>query len=195
MVNAIGNSYNAPSPLFVDGKTLMSQERTTQGDPLVMAMYGVALLPLMKLVKEDTVIHKWYADDMNAVGTIEAPKTLHEKLKEHGPAFRYNLTKCNIITKEDLVQKALETFSNDEMAITTGNLVLGSTIGCNSSCHTFKEEPAIACSKIVKQLSQHAKMYTTRTPKVYKIMSLSFNEQCPEWKVIYKTLKNAFRKN
>ena len=105
----------------------MSPEGTTQGDPLAMAMYGVALLPLMKLVKGDTIIHKWYADDGNAVGTIEALKTLHEKLKEHGPAFGYNLTKCNIITKEDLAQKARETFSNDEMVITTGNRVLGST--------------------------------------------------------------------
>ena len=36
------NTYRAPTELFVDGDTLLSQEGTTQGDPLAMPMYALA---------------------------------------------------------------------------------------------------------------------------------------------------------
>ncbi len=38
------NTYRAPSKLFIDGDALLSQEGTTQGDPLAMPMYAVATL-------------------------------------------------------------------------------------------------------------------------------------------------------
>ncbi len=38
------NNYRSPTELFVDGKTLLSQEGTTQGDPLAMPMYALAII-------------------------------------------------------------------------------------------------------------------------------------------------------
>ena len=58
LANALGNSYSAPSRLFVNGSIIWSQEGTTQGDPLAMAMYGIALLPLMDMIKNETVTQK-----------------------------------------------------------------------------------------------------------------------------------------
>ena len=75
-------------------------------DPLAMAMYGVALLPLITLAKDDMVTQKWYADDGNAVGSLESLVALHQKLQKHGPAFGYKLTKCNLIVKESSLEKA-----------------------------------------------------------------------------------------
>ena len=46
--NSLKNSYKTPSNLFINKKCIKSQEGTTQGDPLAMAMYGIALLPLMR---------------------------------------------------------------------------------------------------------------------------------------------------
>ena len=41
------NSYRAPTELFVDNDVILSQEGTTRGDPLAMAMYGLATIPLI----------------------------------------------------------------------------------------------------------------------------------------------------
>ena len=39
------NTYRAPAELFVDGDTILSQEGTTQGDPLAMPTYALATIP------------------------------------------------------------------------------------------------------------------------------------------------------
>ena len=68
--NGVKNSYSSPSPLHVNGTTIWSDEGTTQGDPLAMCMYGVAILPLIQKISKVNVIHEWYADVGNACGRI-----------------------------------------------------------------------------------------------------------------------------
>ena len=75
-----------------------------------MAMYGIAILPLIDLVKSEQTLQKWYADDGNAVGRLEALFDVHEKLEEHGPAFGYNITKCHVIAKPSCIDKARTMF-------------------------------------------------------------------------------------
>ena len=43
----------------------LSKEGVTQGDPLAMALYGVALLPLAEILRKEfpSVMQPWYADD------------------------------------------------------------------------------------------------------------------------------------
>ena len=49
-------------------ETLLSQEGTTQGDPLTMAMYAIVITPLIHHLKdEDTV---WFLDDATAGGDL-----------------------------------------------------------------------------------------------------------------------------
>ena len=52
IVTALRNSYDSPSNLYVNGKILLSQEGATQGDPLAMSMYGLALIPLMRMLED-----------------------------------------------------------------------------------------------------------------------------------------------
>ena len=61
------NTYREPSELFVDGNIIWSQEGTTQGDPLAMAMYALATISLVYSLKSE-ILQVCYADDASAVG-------------------------------------------------------------------------------------------------------------------------------
>ena len=63
------NTYRCPVELFIDGDVIMSQEGTTQGDPLAMPMYGVAVVPLIRRL-DGCCTQVWYADDSAAAGKI-----------------------------------------------------------------------------------------------------------------------------
>ena len=47
------NTYREDVQLFIDGEVLLSQEGTTQGGPLGMTMYAVAITPLIHLSKTE----------------------------------------------------------------------------------------------------------------------------------------------
>ena len=95
LLTAIKNSYSNPSKLFVNKKTIYSQEGTTQGDPLAMAMYGLAIIPLIKLLSADDVTQKWYADDGNAVGKLSNLRTVLDKIVSLGKFFSYHVKASN----------------------------------------------------------------------------------------------------
>ena len=67
------NTYRFPSRLFITGgKELLSQEGTTQGDPLSMPFYAVStyiLIMFLRIAFED-VKQVWLADDASAVGKL-----------------------------------------------------------------------------------------------------------------------------
>lgn len=65
------NTYREPARLFCDGDEILSQEGTTQGDPLAMPMYALATIPLMKKL-QSTFHLTWYADDLAGVERITA---------------------------------------------------------------------------------------------------------------------------
>ena len=109
LTHAIRNSYSTPSDLFINRSILKSQEGTTQGDPLAMAMYGIAILPLIKRVMSNDVTQKWFADDGNAAGAVASLFKLYHDLKEIGPHFGYNFI------KSDCEQRAGDLFANQDV--------------------------------------------------------------------------------
>ena len=65
------NTYGAPVCLFVVGEgEIPSTEGTTQGDPLTMAMYALAVVPLIRHLRTvvPDVSQAWFVDDASAVG-------------------------------------------------------------------------------------------------------------------------------
>ena len=70
LATILTNTYRNSSHLFIDRETLLSQEGTTQGDPLAMAMYAIGILPLMDHVQNDGLKQVWFADDAAAGGKL-----------------------------------------------------------------------------------------------------------------------------
>ena len=69
----------------------LSKEGVTQGDPLAMALYGVALLPLADILRKEfpAVMQPWYADDAAMMGTARPVVGCFKRLLEIGPDFGY----------------------------------------------------------------------------------------------------------
>ena len=67
---ALINTYQEDVQFFIDGEVLLSQEGTTQGDPLAMTMYAVAIIPLIHRLEDRVTKQVWYADDVTVGGSL-----------------------------------------------------------------------------------------------------------------------------
>ena len=69
---------------------IRSDEGTTQGDPLSMLFYGVALLPLIQKLHNPTK-HKqsFYADDAAACAKFDDLKQGLQQVVDKGPKYDY----------------------------------------------------------------------------------------------------------
>ena len=76
-------------PLYIDGQTLFSQEGTTQGDPLAMAMYALAVTPLINKLQDPNVKQVWFADDASASARLHSLRNWWDALLKHGTAYGY----------------------------------------------------------------------------------------------------------
>ena len=125
------NTYRAPTELFVDGDVLLSQEGTTQGDPLAMPMYALATIPLIKRL-DGNCMQVWYADDAAAAGKIAALRDWWDRLTTSGPGFGYfpNASKTWLVTKEGFHADATSIFAGTGVNVTPdGRPHLGAAIG------------------------------------------------------------------
>ena len=74
MKHILINFYRSPSWIYMKGEggccKLQSREGTTQGCPLAMAMYAIALSPLLKHL-QPMCKQVWYADDATGCDMLE----------------------------------------------------------------------------------------------------------------------------
>ena len=125
------NCYRECSNLFIDGDVILSQEGTTQGDPLSMAFYALATLPLIKSLP-NSVHHIWYADDVSAVGSVKDLSNWWNALVDQGPKYGYfpNSSKSWLVVKESCYNEACSVFSNLSVNVTSsGHPHLGIPLG------------------------------------------------------------------
>ena len=153
------NTYRTPSRLFIDGDHILSQEGTTQGDPLAMAMYAIGTLPLIHKLQAD-VTQAWYADDASAGGKTSDLRVWWDSLVSSGPHFGYNPNphKTWLVVKPEHLPAAEEHFRGSGVNITTqGHRHLGAPLGSKSFVEEFIRDKIRYWESEIKHLSDIAK--------------------------------------
>ena len=110
---ALINCYCNDAYLFVVGEVISSSEGMTQGDPLAMAMFAIATIPLIHQLKESSSANQvWFADDATARGKLQSLKQWWDELQRRGPDFGYyaNAAKSWLIVKEQHMTEANNIF-------------------------------------------------------------------------------------
>ena len=92
MKHILINFYRSPTRIFMNGDggffELLSQEGTTQGCPLAMTMYALALVPLSRHL-QPLCKQVWYADDATGCDKFEKMRRWFDKLLVVGPVYGY----------------------------------------------------------------------------------------------------------
>ena len=120
--DTLRKSYSHPSHLYTGKLIILSREGTTQGDPLAMAMYGIAILHLRSRLYENSLTQKWYADDGSVVGKLNDIRALFDNLTQLGSKYGYlvNPPKCQLIIKLGGERQASTVFAGTNVEITQG---------------------------------------------------------------------------
>ena len=142
IATVLTNCYRSESPLFVQGEMLLSREGTTQGDPLAMAMFALASVPLIQKVETMGAKQAWFADDAASGGRLVRLRVWWDRLNTHGPVYGYfpNCSKTNLVVKAQYVEKARSVFQGTKININTeGKRYLGGTIGTSEFTKTYLE--------------------------------------------------------
>ena len=75
------NTYRQDPEFYIEGKAILSSEGTTQGDPLAMAMFALAMVPLIDKMSGE-VRQIWYAIDASAGGKMDGLRAWWDKVQK-----------------------------------------------------------------------------------------------------------------
>ena len=111
---------------------MQSQDGVSQGDPLAMLLYGLAILPLIRVLKKtENWTQNWYADDSACCATFENLLKWFNLLIATGPKFGYfaEPDKSFLVVHPSFVEQAKEFFKNTNLNIVLGQRFLAGFIG------------------------------------------------------------------
>jgi hypothetical protein len=145
------------------GVFLFGREGITQGDPLSMFAYGVGILPLIRVLKEEfpEVEQPWYADDAGAGGKYDAIRRLFIRLQDIGPSFGYfpEPKKSVMIVPRHNLESARAAFADLNFTVTTGHRYLGGFIGDQDAFEPWIKEQSTRWAEAVMDLASIAKNF------------------------------------
>ena len=156
------NSYNKPSKLHCeDGTYILSQEGTTQGDPLAMAMYAVATRRLLDKLKDKVpgVKQVWYADDCTGAGQLRELHLWWKEIVEIGPTFGYypKPDKSRVTVKtEEMVDQARQIFGDSVKVTCEGERHVWAALGTERFKREYVNGKVSKWVEDVKQLADIA---------------------------------------
>ena len=162
------NCYRHAAQLVVRRKDapcslLYSREGVTQGDPLSMILYGLALVPLAESLRkaEPTVIQPWYADDAAMAGPVSRIATLMRLLEELGPARGYfpEPAKSIYLGRSEDEERAREVLEEFNFQYHEGHRYIGGFIGSEEARQAWLDPQIRQWVEGVKILAKAARKY------------------------------------
>ena len=138
---------------------LLSKEGVTQGDPLAMLLYGLAVLPLARELKSpDKWKQNWYADDSACLAQLLLIREWFVRLMVEGPKYGYfpKPEKSYIIVHPDFILQANDIFRDLGIKVVTGQRFLGGYIGTASDVECWLENKIASWVAAVEKLSNVA---------------------------------------
>ena len=166
---------------------LEGQEGISQGDPLAMLLYGVALMPLAERMQQavPSALQPWFADDSAIAGTSEQCAECLEFLCEQGPDYGYfpEPEKSWHICKTQDEAEAKVAFMVRDMKVnfTRGHRYLGGFLGGTHVKLGWLEDKVEVWADAVKTLARIA----VRFPQTaYSALVLVLQN---EWQYVQRT--------
>ena len=161
LATVVTNLYREDSNLFIDGETLLSREGVTQGDPLAMAIYAVAIMPLIWRLQEGSEERHqvWFADDASANGALNSLRSWWDGIVEVGPTYSYyaNPSKTVLIVRKEKFDEAQALFDGSGVKVTTdASKYLGSVLGSEDAVQDMLRREVRKWSECIKELSNIA---------------------------------------
>ena len=145
--------------MFVGGERILSTEGTTQGDPLAMAIYAVAITPLIRRVTQKNAKHVWFADDAAGGGKLLGLKAWWDGLNKHGPKYGYfvNSSKTWLVVKGDHHTEAKKIFQDTGVNITKeGKRYLGAALGDGEFVNEYVKQRVLEWERQINRLADIA---------------------------------------
>ena len=153
------NTYQSSSRLFVaGGDEILSREGTCQGDPLAMAIYAVAVMPLINSLAAEcsNVMQSWYADDASGAGSVSDLHVYWRNVLAKGPGYGYhpNPAKTVLLAKPAFLEEAHQCFAGTGVKIVSnGCRYLGGVLGSDDFCHEYLMRQIFEWQRQVQRLA------------------------------------------
>ena len=143
---------------------ISSTEGTTQGNPLAMAMYTLAVTPLIHSLRgfQPSVSQVWYADDATAAGQLAPLLDWWNHLLAQGPLYGYfpNPAKTHLFVKPHLFDSATAFFHRTNIQVTCySQRHLGAVVSTQSFTEEYVSQKVKLWSEEIIALSNVARTH------------------------------------
>ena len=149
-----------------------------------MAMYAVAITPLIHRLAEENLKLVWFADDASAGGRLQHIKNWWDNISQIGPEYGYfpNASKTSLIVKERNLERAKQLFQGTGVIITPEGK--RSAIGSHSFVESYVEGKVSEWKRELERLSEIA---TTQPQAAYAALTHGL---VSKWTYLARTTPN-----
>ena len=134
-------------------------EGTTQGDPLAVAIYALAITPQQLRTINPEANQVWFTNDATCAGTCTQLRTWWENLSLSGSTFGYhpNGSKTHLVVKQEHEERARQIFRDTDIQIFIhGKRYLGAVLDSRTFTKEYVRDKVQGWVQKISHLSEIA---------------------------------------